>query len=97
MIILNLDVYLPGSKAVYAFHLSEEQDLEPLPLRIVIDIFGQLLINGISFDRYVDCNLGLKIQYVALQIFKLYLIIFELFQKLKRGLISLKHLLFKVL
>ena len=43
-----------GAELVDTFRFSHEHDLKLLPVGIVVDILGQLLIDDIVLDRYVD-------------------------------------------
>ena len=55
--LLNLDVDSLLSKLVDAFGLSQEEDLHPLSLRILVDEIGEHLVDIVRLLRDVDCLL----------------------------------------
>lgn len=59
LVLLDLDEDFFAPKLIHAFALSHEHDLEPLPVRVVVDEVRQFLINRVVFDRNVHRDLAL--------------------------------------
>ena len=72
LVLLDLDGHSLSAELVDALSLSHEHDLQLLPVREVVDVLSQTLVNGISFDRDVDSDARLKVDDVLLQGLDLY-------------------------
>ena len=67
-----------------------------MPIRVVVNIFGQLLVNGVSFDWDVDSDTGLKVDNVGAQLFDLVLLVFQLLQHVKLCGLRIVEFLFEL-
>ena len=95
LVLLHADAHLLLPKLVHALRLAHEHDLQLLAVRVVVDILGQLVVDGGAFDGDVDGNACLQINDVLLQRLALILFIAKTSEQLKGGLVGLIALVLK--
>ena len=78
----NLDTDAFGAKLINAFLLSHEHNLQFLAIRVVVNIFGQFLINHVALDWDIDSNSALEVDDVLAERLNLSLVILHLLEHL---------------
>ena len=96
IVLFDFDGNSLGSELVHTFSFAHEHNLQLLPIRVVVNIFGQLLVNGVSFDWDVDSDTGLKVDNVGAQLFDLVLLVFQLLQHVKLCGLRIVEFLFEL-
>jgi hypothetical protein len=70
-----------GSELVDTGAFAHEHDLELGSVRVVVDVLSDLHVNGIVTDGHVDCETGLKLDDVGLEMSNLLFVNSELLEQ----------------
>ena len=81
-----------GAKTVDTLVLTEEHDLEPLAIRVVVYEVSKLFVDWVIFDWNVYGNFRFKVNHIVAHCLELCLDSFQIFEQLKRCLVCLVHL-----
>jgi len=95
-IFFDLDGNSLGSELVNTFRFSHEHNLQFGSLRIIVNEFGQLLIDGILLNWDIDSDSLFQIDDILFQCLDFNFGVLKLFQKLQRRLISLVNFFLKL-
>ena len=92
-----------GAELVNTFALTHEHDLELLSVRVVVDVFGKLLVDAIVLDRDVDRDARLQVDDVLTELLDLVvgshdlsLVLLHLLEHLELRGLRLVEFLFKL-
>ena len=81
LVFVHTHCHALGSELVDTLRLSHEHDLQLLSVWVVVDVFGQSLVNLVVLHRDVHCNAALEINDVLLKSLDLLVKHFDLVEK----------------